>query len=68
MKRRQVEQHLEPPARLRSYDSADWPGDDPLRQWKAGRKVYAELHGWGSGDALDELIDRVQILRRLAGP
>ena len=58
----------EPPARLRNFDPADWPAEDPLAQWKAGRREYAQIHGWGSGDALDELIERRQILGRMAGP
>lgn len=57
---------LEPPARLRSYDPNDWPGEDPLRQWKQARKEYAAANGWRSGDPLDELIDRRQILARIA--
>jgi hypothetical protein len=68
VKRIQVEKHLEPPARLRSYDPADWPGEDPLREWKQARKEYAGRNGWCAGDPLDELIDRRQILGRMARP
>jgi hypothetical protein len=28
---------------------------------------HAQIYGWGSGDELDELIERVQIIGRMAG-
>jgi hypothetical protein len=73
MKRRQTGgSPVEPSARLRSFDPTDWPGEDPLRQWKVARKEHAKLHGWPSGqdpwgDELTELIERREILARMAG-
>jgi hypothetical protein len=47
---------MEPPARLRAFNPADWPveGGDPMDQWRAARREYVQVYGY-PGDPLDWL-------------
>jgi hypothetical protein len=57
---------MEPPARLRRFDAADWPPEDGdlLDQWRDARSEYVRANGWWPGDELDELRERRDVILR----
>jgi hypothetical protein len=57
---------MEPPARLRRFDAADWPPEDgdPIDQWRDARSEYLRANGWWPGDELDELRERRDVILR----
>jgi hypothetical protein len=41
----------DPPAELRTFDPAEWPGTpaEAHRAWVEARQGWAEVHGWPGG-------------------
>jgi hypothetical protein len=68
VKRRPLQSPVEPPARIRYFDPADWPAEsgDPLDQWREARRTYVQQNGY-PGDPLDWLRETARQIRRSLG-
>jgi hypothetical protein len=63
VKRRLQQSAIEPPAKLRFFDSSDWPGGD-VDLWRQARREYVQVNGY-PGDPVEWLRQQVRTLRRL---